>query len=133
MRSSCSALQVRRFGLATTSGSRREAGTGSAPALAAAALRCGSPGGEPSLRSAAAKPPGERTTPREFPFISDLFFLALLLLIKSTKPVSEMLARRAMQMDGSVERACFVFGVSFATMLTRFLKPVIFLMPSQNV
>jgi hypothetical protein len=48
--------------------------------LAAAALRCGSPGGEPPLRAAAAKPPGERATPREFPFISDLFFLALLLI-----------------------------------------------------
>src|SRR5260370_12797662 len=37
-----------------------------------------------------------------------------------------------MQKDESAERACFVFGVSFATMLTRFLKPVIFLMRSQN-
>ena len=36
--------------------------------------------GEPSLRSAAAKPPGERTTPREFPSISVFFFLALLLI-----------------------------------------------------
>jgi hypothetical protein len=39
-------------------------------------LYCGSPGGEPSLRSAAAKPPVEGTTPREFPLISDLCFLA---------------------------------------------------------
>src|SRR5205807_10522253 len=76
MRCLYSVLSVRRLALATTSGSGRE----SAPALAAAALHCGSPGGEPSLRSAPAKPPGERTTPREFPFISDLFFLALLLI-----------------------------------------------------
>jgi hypothetical protein len=34
----------------------------------------------PLHSAAAAKPPGERTTPREFPFISDLFFLALLLI-----------------------------------------------------
>jgi hypothetical protein len=43
-------------------------------------LHCGSPGGEPSLRSAAAKPPEEGTTPREFPLISDICFLALLLI-----------------------------------------------------
>src|SRR6266403_189919 len=30
--------------------------------------------------AAAAKPPEERATPREFPFVSDLFFLALLLI-----------------------------------------------------
>src|SRR5438128_7190071 len=35
-----------------------------------------------------------------------------------------------MQTDGAAERACFVFGVSFAIMLTRFLNPVIFLMRS---
>src|SRR5207302_7603271 len=70
---------VRRFAWATTSESGRDEEPGKAPALAAAALRCGSPGGEPSLRSAAAKPPEERTTPREFPFISAFFFLALLI------------------------------------------------------
>jgi len=32
-----------------------------------------------SLRSATAEPSGERTTPREFPFISILFLLALLI------------------------------------------------------
>jgi hypothetical protein len=32
----------------------------------------------PSLRSAPAKAPGERT-PKEFPFISSFFFLALLI------------------------------------------------------
>ncbi len=37
-----------------------------------------------------------------------------------------------MQTDESAERACFVFGVSFATMLTRFLNQVIFLMRSHN-
>jgi len=31
-----------------------------------------------------------------------------------------------MQVDGSAERVCIVFGISFATMLTRFLNPVIF-------
>jgi hypothetical protein len=44
--------------------------------LAVAALRCGSLR-SPSLRCATAKPPGERTTPREFPFISSFFFLKL--------------------------------------------------------
>jgi hypothetical protein len=34
----------------------------------------------PLHSAAAAKPPGERATPRAFPFISDLFFLALLLI-----------------------------------------------------
>src|SRR5258708_5496020 len=53
----------------TDSGSGREAATKSAPALAAGALRCGSPG-ESSLRSAAAKPQGERAIPIEFPLIS---------------------------------------------------------------
>ncbi len=37
-----------------------------------------------------------------------------------------------MQTDESAERACFVFDVSFAPMLTRFLNRVIFLMRSQN-
>jgi len=45
-----------------------------AAALAAAALRYGSP----SLRFAPAKAPVERTKPRELPFISAFFFLALL-------------------------------------------------------
>jgi hypothetical protein len=35
-------------------------------------------------------------------------------------------------MGESAERACFVFDVSFATMLTRFLNRAIFLMRSQN-
>jgi len=46
-------------------------------ALAAAALCCGSLR-SPSLRSAPAKAPGERT-PREFPLISSFFLLALLI------------------------------------------------------
>src|SRR5271169_3047752 len=70
---------VRRLALATTSESGREE-PGEAPASAAAALRFGSPkDGEPSLRSAAAEPPEERATPRELPFISFLFLLALLI------------------------------------------------------
>ena len=77
-----SAVNVRRFGFATTSGSGREASAGATPALAAAPLRCGSLR-SPSLRSAPAKPPGDRTTPREFPFISSFFFLALLITPKS--------------------------------------------------
>src|SRR5260370_772075 len=36
-----------------------------------------------------------------------------------------------MQMDGSAEGACFVFGVSFASMLTRFLNPAIFCVTCQ--
>ncbi len=67
----------RRFGLATTSESGREAGIESAPTLGVAPLRCGSRR-SPSLRSATAKPPEERT-PREFPLISPFFFLALLI------------------------------------------------------
>src|SRR5437667_12840206 len=71
---------VRRLDLAETSESGRDEGPGEAPASAAAALRFGSPkDGEPSLRSAAAEPPEERTTPREFPLISFLFLLALLI------------------------------------------------------
>jgi hypothetical protein len=46
-------------------------------ALRLAPLRCGSVR-SPSLRSAPAKAPEERT-PREFPFISSFFFLALLI------------------------------------------------------
>jgi hypothetical protein len=55
MRCLYSAVWVRRFGLATTSGSGREPETRSAPALAVAALRCGSLR-SPSLRSATAEP-----------------------------------------------------------------------------
>src|SRR5260370_42303265 len=63
--------------LATTSESGREASIESAPTLAVAPLRCGSRR-SPSLRSATAKP-SEDQTPREFPFISSFFFLALLI------------------------------------------------------
>src|SRR5450755_2694368 len=77
MRSLYSAVKVRRFALAATSGSGREPSTGSAPALAGAALRCGSLR-SPPLRSAPAKAPEERT-PREILFISSFFFLALLI------------------------------------------------------
>jgi len=66
------------LGLATTSESGDAADREPAAALAAAALRCGSLR-SPSLRSAPAKASEERTTPREFPFISSFFFLALLI------------------------------------------------------
>src|SRR6516165_8920500 len=79
MRSLYAAVKTRRFALATTSGSGGKTGTAPAPTLAAAALRSGSQT-EPSLRSAAAKPSGERTTPREFLIIPACFFLALLLI-----------------------------------------------------
>src|ERR1700688_3401069 len=70
-------IGVRRLALATTSESGGETGREPAPALAAAPLRCGSLR-SPSLRSAPAKVPEERT-PREMPLISSFFFLALLI------------------------------------------------------
>ena len=60
------ALKVRRLALVTTSGSGRDADAGVAPASVGAALRF-----------APTEPLEERTTPRELPFISFLFLLAL--------------------------------------------------------
>jgi hypothetical protein len=58
-------------------GIKRRDRPGAGAVLGAAALRYGSLR-SPSLRSAPAKAPGERTAPREFPLISASFFLALL-------------------------------------------------------
>jgi len=77
MASLYSAVKVRRFGFAATSGSGCEASTASAPALAGAERSEGERS-EPQRSGAPAKLP-EDTTPRECPLIAPFCFLALLI------------------------------------------------------
>jgi hypothetical protein len=75
MRCLYSTLWVRRFGFVTTSGSGREASTGSAPALAAVALRLAALASAPIRAS---QSPGGQN-PKRIPAHLSLFFLALLI------------------------------------------------------